>query len=374
MNTSGIGHHHQLTGRKTAQSNSPRHALRLLVSLVATSFIATSVVAASPVIAENQAANQAAEQTANQAKLPKLVLDKHIMVSGLSSGGYMAAQFHLAYSNEVQGAAIVAAGPVYCAANSLQTAFAHCLNQPNSTPDLAAAKAYLEAQQQTDGIDALENLADDKVWLFHGTKDTTVAAPVSDALAHQYQSLLPKNNVVHIKDKPFAHHFPTDHNKGTDCEASTAPFIGSCGYDAAGALLSHLLPGLKPRADKASGRLLELDQVALAPKAKGQLGATGYLYLPQSCSKGQSCRLHVSFHGCKQYAGAVGDVYARLTGLNEYADSNQLVVFYPQADKSVMNPNGCWDWWGYSGENYATKNGAQMQAVKQLIDVLQGRL
>ena len=46
-------------------------------------------------------------------------------------------------------AAIVAAGPVYCAANSLQTAFAHCLNQPNSTPDLTAAKAYLAAQQQT---------------------------------------------------------------------------------------------------------------------------------------------------------------------------------------------------------------------------------
>jgi poly(3-hydroxybutyrate) depolymerase len=365
-------HHHKLTARKTAQSTSPR-ALRLATTLVAASFMATCFVAASPAVAANQTPEQAEKQTANQAKLPKLVLDKNMTVSGLSSGGYMAAQFHLAYSNEVQGAAIVAAGPVYCAANSLQTAFAHCLNQPNSTPDLAAAKAYLTAQQQTAGIDALENLADDKVWIFHGTKDTTVAAPVSDALAHQYQSLLSKNNVVHIKDKPFAHHFPTDHNKGTDCEASTAPFIGSCGYDAAGALLGHLLPGLKPRSDKASGQLLELDQYALAPKAKGQLGATGYLYLPQSCSKGQSCRLHVSFHGCKQYAGAVGDVYARFTGLNEYADSNQLVVFYPQADKSMMNPNGCWDWWGYSGDNYATKNGAQMQAVKQLVDVLQGR-
>lgn len=325
-----------------------------------------AVVASSPLLAAEKVATE-------KAPLPKLVLDKNITVSGLSSGGYMAAQFHLAYSSEVQGAAIVAAGPVYCAANSLQTAFAHCLNQQNSTPDLTAAKTYLEAQQQTGGIDALENLADDKVWLFHGSKDSTVAPAVSDALAVQYQSLLPKNSLVYIKDKPFAHHFPTDHSKGTDCAASTAPFIGSCGYDAAGAMLSHLLPSVKPRAEKSSGQLLELDQIALAPIAKGQLGATGYLYLPESCSKGQSCRLHVSFHGCKQYAGAVGNVYARLTGLNEYADSNQLVVFYPQADKSVMNPNGCWDWWGYSGEHYATKNGAQMQAVKQLIEVLQGR-
>lgn len=325
-----------------------------------------AVVASSPLLAAEKVATE-------KAPLPKLVLDKNITVSGLSSGGYMAAQFHLAYSSEVQGAAIVAAGPVYCAANSLQTAFAHCLNQQNSTPDLTAAKTYLEAQQQTGGIDVLENLADDKVWLFHGSKDSTVAPAVSDALAVQYQSLLPKNSLVYIKDKPFAHHFPTDHSKGTDCAASTAPFIGSCGYDAAGAMLSHLLPDLKARAAKTSGQLMELNQQALAPKAKDQLGKTGYLYVPQSCSQGQPCRLHVSFHGCKQYGGAVGDVYARLTGLNEYADSNQLVVFYPQADKSVMNPNGCWDWWGYSGEHYATKNGPQMQAVKQLIEVLQGR-
>lgn len=112
----------------------------------------------------------------------------------------MAAQFHLAYSSEVQGAAIVAAGPVYCAANSLQTAFAHCLDQSGSTPDLTAASAYLKAQQQQGAIDAHENLSDDKIWLFHGTKDSTVAAPVSDSLALQYQSLLAKNNVVYVKD------------------------------------------------------------------------------------------------------------------------------------------------------------------------------
>ena len=354
---SPLCHHHMLSASQTSTSMAQRHSLySLQVLLLVASFVTTG-----PVLA------------ANSSPLPKLTLDKNITLSGLSSGGYMAVQFHLAYSAEVQGAAIVAAGPVYCAANSLQTAFAHCLNQSASTPDLTAAKAYLTAQQQQGAIDALENLVDDKVWLFHGTKDSTVAAAVSDALAVQYQSLLPKNKVVYIKDQPFAHHFPTNHNKGTACAESKTPFIGNCGYDAAGALLSHLLPGLKPQADKTSGQLLELDQYGLAPKAKGQLGATGYVYVPENCSKGQSCRLHVSFHGCKQYAGAVGDAYARLTGLNEYADSNQLVVLYPQADKSVMNPNGCWDWWGYSGEDYATKKGAQMQAVKQLIDVLQGR-
>lgn len=362
-------HHHMLSTSQTSGTMAPLQALHSLCSLCSryslyslqVLLLVAAVVAAGPVLA------------ANSSPLPKLTLEKNITLSGLSSGGYMAAQFHLAYSAQVQGAAIVAAGPVYCAANSLQTAFAHCLNQSSSAPDLAAASAYLEAQQKQGGIDALSNMADDKVWLFHGTQDSTVAAAVSDALAVQYQSLMPQSNVLYVKDQPFAHHFPTDRQNGTDCAESKAPFIGNCGYDAAGALLGHLLPGLKPRVDKTSGQLLALDQYGLAAKAKGQLGATGYLYVPQSCSKGQPCRLHVSFHGCKQHAGAVGDAYAKLTGLNEYADSNQLVVLYPQADKSAMNPNGCWDWWGYSGEDYATKKGAQMQAVKQLIEAVAAR-
>lgn len=305
--------------------------------------------------------------------LPKLVLAPEITVSGLSSGGYMAAQFHLAYSKQVQGAAIIAAGPVYCAANSLTVAFAHCLNKADSKPDLGAATRYLQAQQQAGGIDDLAQLKDDKVWLFHGTQDATVASAVSDALAAQYQTWVDAANIRYIKDQPVAHHFPTDGNQGTDCLLSEAPFLGNCQYDAAGLLLAHLLPPLQPKAATASGNLIKINQYQLAAVAKGQLAESGYLYVPKSCSQGQQCRLHVSFHGCKQYAGAVGDAYARGTGLNEYADTNQLVVLYPQTDKSAMapfNPNGCWDWWGYSGENYSTKQGPQMAAVKQLIDAL----
>ncbi len=315
----------------------------------------------------------AAAGAASPATLPTLKLSPDITVSGLSSGGYMAAQFHLAYSKQVQGAAIIAAGPVYCAANSLTVAFEHCLNKADSKPDLAGATKYLQAQQQAGALDDLNNLKDDKVWLFHGTKDATVASPVSDALKAQYQTLVEAANIRYINDQIVAHHFPTDGHSGTDCLVSEAPFLGNCQYDAAGLLLGHLLPGLKPKASSASGELIQINQHHLVAIAKGQLAETGYLYVPKSCSQGQQCRLHVSFHGCKQYAGAVGDAYARGTGLNEYADTNQLVVLYPQTDKSAMapfNPNGCWDWWGYSGENYATKQGPQMAAVKQLIDAL----
>jgi len=38
-----------------------------------------------------------------------------LTVSGISSGGYMAVQFHVSYSSAINGAAIFAGGPFYCA-------------------------------------------------------------------------------------------------------------------------------------------------------------------------------------------------------------------------------------------------------------------
>jgi poly(3-hydroxybutyrate) depolymerase len=31
--------------------------------------------------------------------------------------------------------------------------------------------------------------------------------------------------------------------------------------------------------------------------------------------------------------------------LNEWADTNNIIVLYPQAVPSYGNDYGCWDWW-----------------------------
>ena len=36
----------------------------------------------------------------------------------------------------------------------------------------------------------------------------------------------------------------------------------------------------------------------------------------------------------------------------------------------VWNPRGCWDWWGYSGAAYHTRDGAQVRAVMAMADRL----
>ena len=41
-------------------------------------------------------------------------------------------------------------------------------------------------------------------------------------------------------------------------------------------------------------------------------------------------------------------------GYNEVADLNNIIILYPQTQPSIMNgnPNGCFDWWGYAGNNF----------------------
>ncbi|WP_333608602.1 extracellular catalytic domain type 2 short-chain-length polyhydroxyalkanoate depolymerase [Arsukibacterium sp.] len=299
---------------------------------------------------------------------PELSLAPEVTVSGVSSGGYMAAQYHLAFAEQVSGAAIIAAGPIYCAQNSLQLAFAQCLGQP-ALPPAQALLDYITLQQQQGELAPVSALANDKVWLFHGSKDQTVHPQLSVALAQQYQQWLPAEQIALVNDKPFAHHFPTNKSGLTDCHSSDSPFIASCDYDAAGQLLQHLYGALNAAASQTSGTVHAIDQHQVKGAAKAQLAKTGYLYVPASCSSAQPCRLHISFHGCRQNAEMVADAYITQTGLNEYADTNQLVVFYPQITASKllpMNPQACWDWWGYSGDDYMLRSGAQLSAVQQL--------
>ena len=87
------------------------------------------------------------------------------------------------------------------------------------------------------------------------------------------------------------------------------------------------------------------------------------------------CTLHVVFHGCEQTLdsslsgnGKFNDTYVRNTGYNQWAETNNMVILYPQAAiKQISNPNGCWDWWGYNTKDYAFKNGKQIQTVYNMM-------
>lgn len=279
----------------------------------------------------------------------------------------MAVQMHVAYSATfTKGAGVVAGGPFYCAEGTIVNALGRCMSHFNSIPvdHLADITRTWAGSGQ---VDPVANLANSRVYLFSGTQDMTVKPAVMEDLRTYYRSFVPEAAVVHKNDLPAAHGMVTD-DYGNACGLSMPPYINNCGFDLAGAMLAHLYGSLNPRNNGSlSGSFVEFDQTAFV--SGHGMGATGWAYVPQACRIGSvRCKLHVVFHGCQQNAAIVGDKYVRNTGYNRWADTNQMVVLYPQTSRQATN--SCWDWWGYDSPDYAKKSGPQMAAVKAMVDKL----
>jgi poly(3-hydroxybutyrate) depolymerase len=298
--------------------------------------------------------------------LPPLNIDTtQTTVSGLSSGGFMAAQLHVAYSATFKkGAGIVAGGPFYCAEGSIVNATGRCMASPAGIPTSSLVSTTNSWASQGI-IDPVANLQSSKVYLFSGSIDSTVKPGVMDALKTYYNSFVPAANVVYKKDIAAEHAMVTD-DYGSACSTKASPYINDCNFDLAGAMLAHLYGPLNPRnsGTLAAGNFVEFNQGQFI--TGHGMAPTGWAYIPQACTAGAQCRVHVVLHGCQQNVTLVQQQYVRSTGYNRWADSNNLVMIYPQT--STQATNSCWDWWGYDSASYAKKSGPQMAAIKAMVD------
>lgn len=308
---------------------------------------------------------------AADAPLPKLALDAtRTTVSGLSSGAYMAHQVHIAFSDHIAGAALIAGGPYHCAEGALETALARCMMPAaGKGPQVAALARVAAAQAEAGKIAPLSGLAGDRVLIMHGQADKTVAASLSADIASLYRTLAEgASKPLLLREdlsRAFTHTFPTV-DAGAACDTATAPYVGKCGFDGAAEIFAQLYGKPAHALAAASGELRRFDQDRYRDHgADALMAANGYVYVPKACATGTRCALHVAFHGCSQSADVVGEAFVRDAGYNRWADAYDVVVLYPQARASMapLNPKGCWDWWGYSGENYDTRDGVQMRAV-----------
>jgi poly(3-hydroxybutyrate) depolymerase len=320
--------------------------------------------------------------------LPRLAVTG-TYVAGVSSGGYMTTQLQVAFSSRIRGAAVFSAGPYWCAQSTVALALYGCMVDTVPT-DLARLYAKAEEYARDGRIDALSNLTRSRTYLFHGTQDSTVVPSVVDDLAEFYRHY---GVPLTYRDTVPAGHAWISPLGPVACGDTAAPFINHCpGYDAQADLLSTMFGSVEPPATgEPRGRLTSFSQdryaVAAVPgngdmtrsgAAAIGMGSTGYLYVPPQCAAGAECRVVVALHGCQQTADQIGTTFAERSGLNAYADTNDFVVLYPQATPQsgvIMNPQGCWDWWGYLGPgdvDYATKNGAQMRTVMNMVSTLGG--
>jgi len=307
-------------------------------------------------------------------------------VSGVSSGGYMAVQFHVAYSGLVRGVGVIAGGPYNCADNSLWRATHNCMHPDrfNPLPDVGSLIALTDRLAAQGDIDHPSHQAHAKVWLFSGTRDTIVSQSVMDALAKYYEHYVTHERIVYKHDLDAGHGMIVDDRTAEACPSNADPYINDCSYDAAGFLLKQIYGHLNPPSSQLSGTFVEYDQREFVngDAYSHSLRDSGFLYVPEAC-RSSRCRVHVAFHGCLQDYDTIGDQFYKKAGYNRWADSNNLIVLYPQTIARfgwnwktfwtfsyVANPNACWDWWGYDDPDYYKKSGAQMSAIKKLLERL----
>jgi poly(3-hydroxybutyrate) depolymerase/chitodextrinase len=293
-------------------------------------------------------------------------------VSGLSSGGFMAAQLHVAYSATFKaGAGIVAGGPFYCAQGNLSTATGPCMAATSTSKPATSTLISTTNSWANQGlIDSTSNLANSRVYLYSGTIDSTVKQLVMNETRNYYANYVNSANLFYKNNVASEHAMVTDYF-GSGCSVKGSPYINNCNFDLAGEILKWIYGPLNAKnTGTLGGSFVEFNQTDFisSPTSHG-MANTGWAYVPASCGSNQVCRAHVVLHGCQQDPTKIQDRYYRNTGYNKWADTNNIIVLYPQtAPSSIGNPNGCWDWWGYDDPNYSKKSGRQMVAIKGMVD------
>src|SRR5215813_188675 len=204
---------------------------------------------------------------AQTVSLPSYNVDiSQTSVSGLSSGGFMAVQFEVAFSSTLRGAGVIAGGPYYCAQGNLLTATSTCSCVPfgcfeQSSTNVAQLIAITDRNAGRGLIDATGNLARHRIWLFSGTNDTAVPQRVMDDLLTYYRHYITDPaNIFYKNDVPAEHAMPTDFF-GNPCAVRNDPFISNCNYDAAGQLLQWIYGSLHPKnTGQLGGSFINFDQ------------------------------------------------------------------------------------------------------------------
>lgn len=292
-------------------------------------------------------------------------------VSGLSSGAFMAVQLQVAFSSSMRGAAVFAGGPFACSGGTVSGALTRCMRGSPSL-DTAALVAVTKSMADRGAVDPVAYLAGQRVFLFGGAEDDVVAPAVMDALRDYYAAFVAPDQIRFERRRPGTGHTMPTVNEGGECAASASPYLGACGYDGAGEALAHLYGPLSPPADALSGTFLSIRQgdFVTDPSAHS-LADTARAYVPRACAEGARCRVHVALHGCLQSESHVGDAFYARAGYNRWADTNRIVVLYPQTVATAgKNPNGCWDWWGYDSPDYASRAAPQMRAIMSMVEAL----
>lgn len=325
----------------------------------------------------------------------------HVTISGISAGAAFTVQYQFAFAESIRGAGVVAGLPYNCAQDEIGLAFG-CMDSPTMV-NINSLLQGANISADFGLIEPLSKMKDHTVFLWSGTADSVVAHGTMLLVGTMYETIGVKH-LTKLFNYSAEHSWVTNYY-GNSCGYLGSPFINNCGYDFAGEYLSHAFANMNSTWNATLGtynpsNMYQFDLGAFGASSSISLDTTAYLYVPSACSSANGnlggvirvgedglpkysngehaaeCYLHVNFHGCEQQRSNLSPhtLYVAHTGLNQWAESNNIVILYPQTvgNPLLENPNGCFDWWGYTNSNYANKKGPQMKVIKSAVDWLLG--
>jgi hypothetical protein len=219
-------------------------------------------------------------------------------ISGVSSGGGMAANHLMAFSSAVQGAAIVAGNPYGCGPVMGNGTSGSCYTD-KPPMDYQRLHAYTHRRAAEGLIDPLLHLKRTRLYLYGGTQDTIVYQVVMIATQRFFSAYVSPGDIEAVWNISSQHGYITD-SYGQCCNCSGAPYFHNCSYDQAGAILRHMYGDLQPRAASVADHFKLIDQRKHMPPGRDVgMVAEGLAYVPTACTGNiSSCRIHVDYHGC----------------------------------------------------------------------------
>ena len=252
------------------------------------------------------------------------------MVSGLSSGGFFAHQFHVVFSSTVGAPTLPVAlrgqevtDPVLAAqASSIRRALAgrhgHLRAGLGSRPDPPSPRMR-EADRRRTAVGMTSTIPRSRPMIgcgYCGEPDEVVPAAVTEeslptSIAVSASTTTRSPPALWIRSaRPTAacrwRASPARAGMRGDQADHALPFVIECGYDAAE------LPGIILKASFRAGRPVRRRQPARLRPDRVSAVADGRsercrLYLHSRRPPNRDCRLHVAFHGCRRNADAQGD-------------------------------------------------------------------
>jgi len=240
--------------------------------------------------------------------------------------------------------------------------------------NVTALAEYITVTAEAGLIGDLSLWLDKPIFLVAGDADVVVDHEVVEKSLELYSQYSSK--VTYRLLRGLDHAFATDRpvRETFFFPGAVSPILRDLGVDEAGHLLMHLLGPLRPRGKAQRNNLRTVLQHDFVPKGWNSITANmdevGFVYAPSACQERPlTCRMHVVYHGCYATASNIGDGFYWWAGYNDWAESNNLIILYPQA-AFWHGSKACWDYYGYTGAKFDTRQSSQLVTVNNMVRAL----